>query len=148
MGLHKVNWTISSFCFLLWLLGNKLTYVAFITTGQCCGEGRSHDQNCRCQRWHNKPCGTSARLSFHPSRLPVGASSAGHSLASWRRHACKSPPRSSTAQPTPARLSDEQGPHSINGALPSLLLSPLWSLLPPLQAQEKTKGCFRDFQSL
>lgn len=147
MRLHKVNWTISSFCFLIWLLGNlnlhtwlaSYYYWTVLWWGQKPRSKLSLPE--MAQQATQNLC----------KALPPSLPAASQSLISGaqRRHSCKSPPRSSMAQPTPARLSDEQGPHSIYGVLLSLLLlSPLWSLLPPFQAQERPRDISGNFQSL
>ena len=66
------------------------------------------------------PIGLPSKRGTHAEplqALPPSLPAASQSLISraQRRHSCRSPPHSSTAQPTPARLSDEQGPHSIHG---------------------------------
>lgn len=124
MGLQS---KLNNFIILLFIMTtrNKLTYVAFITTGQCCGEGRSHDQNCRCQRWHNKPCGTSAGFPSIPSGCLSEPHQQGTVLPPEGGTPVIKPSAPPTAQPTPARLSDEQGPHSINGGRCHLFFFPL-----------------------
>ena len=78
--------------------------------------------------------------------LPPSLPAASQSLISraQRRHSCRSPPHSSTAQPTPARLSDEQGPHSIHGRC-RLFFFPLSGYCCHLSKCRKDQGMFQGF---
>ena len=78
--------------------------------------------------------------------LPPSLPAASQSLISraQRRHSCRSPPHSSTAQPTPARLSDEQGPHSIHGRC-RLFFFPLSGYCCHLSKRRKDQGMFQGF---